>query len=208
MPGGQRDDNVWVLRWSAGRGSFASALLGSFRHVYCFVYMKDAAVNIPSIRRANKAEAALFFDVTLPTLDKWIREGMPVVQRGARGISWVIDLLHAAEWRYSPRTADGQVDPESMTPAERKLWYDGENQRRKLQLLDRELIPAEEVEVSVSTAFAAVAQTLLALPDNLERRSGLTPEQSESCEQAVHEAMTDLAERLASIAPDLLDSAT
>jgi hypothetical protein len=161
----------------------------------------DIVAQCPDIRRANKAETAQFFDITLPTLDKWIREGMPVLQRGARGVSWVLDLRAAAEWRYTSRLPEGGLDPETLPPGERKLWYDGETRRRELQVRDRELLHAAEVEESVGTAFSSVAQTLLALPDNLERRAGLTPGQAEAAEAAIHEAMTDLADRLAMLAP-------
>jgi len=156
--------------------------------------------DIPDIRTCNKAGAALFFGITIPTLDKWIREGMPIVQRGSQGISWVIDLQAAAKWRYEARLPSGQIDPETLPPAERKLWYDGETRRRDLQQKDRHLIPDSEVEQAVATAFAAVAHSVLALPDQLERRAGLTPAQSESAQQAIHETLSDLAERLAKFA--------
>lgn len=163
--------------------------------------MADLAETIPECRRANKAETAWFFDITLPTLEKWIREGCPVVQRGSRGVSWVLDLRQVAEWRYSAKTADGETDPETLGPGERKQWYDGEKLRRELQVLDRELIRAAEVEESVGTAFSVVAQALLALPDNLERRAGLSPDAAEAAEVVIHETLNDLVERLGSLAP-------
>lgn len=162
--------------------------------------MAEPAIDTPEIRRGNKADCAQFFGVTLPTIDKWIRDGMPIVQRGSQGISWVIDLHAAAKWRYEARLPSGELDPETLPPAERKLWYDGETRRRELQVRDRHFIPDSEVEQSVATAFAAVAQSVLALPDQLERRAGLTPTQSESAQQAIHETLNDLAERLANFA--------
>ncbi|WP_018935669.1 MULTISPECIES: DUF1441 family protein [unclassified Thioalkalivibrio] len=163
--------------------------------------MADVAETIPECRRANKAETAWFFDITLPTLEKWIREGCPVVQRGSRGVAWVLDLRQVAEWRYSAKTAEGDIDPETLPPGERKQWYDGEKMRRELQVRDRELIPASEVEASVATAFSAIAQSLLAMPDNLERRVGLDPASAEAAEAVIHETMNDLVERLGALAP-------
>jgi phage terminase Nu1 subunit (DNA packaging protein) len=163
--------------------------------------LSDIAAQCPEMRRANKAQVAQFFDITIPTLEKWVREGMPVLQRGARGVSWVLDLRAIAEWRYTSRLPEGGLDPETLPPGERKLWYDGETRRRELQVRDRELIRATEVEESVATAFSSVAQTLLALPDNMERRAGLTPAQAEAAEGAIHEAMNDLADRLTLLAP-------
>ena len=125
-----------------------------------------------------------------------MRDGMPYLQRGAPRVPWQIDLHAAAKWRYEARLPSGQIDPETLPPAERKLWYDGETRRRELQVRDRALIPESEVEQTVATAFSAVAQSMLALPDQLERRAGLTPTQSEIVQAAVHETLTELSERL------------
>jgi phage terminase Nu1 subunit (DNA packaging protein) len=163
--------------------------------------MADLAQTIPEVRRANKAQAAQFFDISLPTLEKWIRDGMPTVQRGARGISWVLDLLDIAQWRFGARLPSGEIDPDTLPPMERDKWYASELKRRDLQKRDRELLEAANVEEAVSTAFAAISQSLFALPDFLERRAGMTPEQAETCQAAIYESMNDLAERLAEFAP-------
>ena len=162
---------------------------------------KAAGIEVPDIRRANKAQAAEFFGISLMTLDAWIRDGAPVAQRGAKRVAYVLDLRAIAEWKYTPRQFDSEVDPERLPPNERKQWYEGEHKRRELQVRDRELIPVAELEEAVITANAAVAQTLLSLPDNLERRAGLAPAQAEVIEQAIHEAMNDLADRMATLAP-------
>ena len=163
--------------------------------------MSETAVVIPDIRRANKAQAAQFFDISLPTLEAWLRQGAPVVQRGARGISWVLDLLALAEWRFSSRTVQGGIDPETLPPGERKLWYDGETKRRELQVRDRELIPAADVEQAIATAFSAIAQGIRSIPDHLERRIGCAPDVAEAVERMLDEEMTALSERLSQLAP-------
>jgi phage terminase Nu1 subunit (DNA packaging protein) len=158
-------------------------------------------LSLAEVRKANKAQAALFFGITLPVIDKWIREGMPIVQRGSKGFEWVLDLHDIAKWKYTARLPSGELDPETLAPGERKLWYDGETKRRELQVRDRQLIPALEVEEVVGTAFSATAQALMALPDNLERRAGLSPEQVESVDTVIHEALNDLADKLGHVAP-------
>jgi terminase small subunit / prophage DNA-packing protein len=163
--------------------------------------LTDIAAQCPRVRRGNKAEAAQFFDITLPTLEKWIREGAPILQRGSRGVSWVIDLRAVAEWRYSSRLPEGGMDPETLTPAERKLWYDGETRRRDLQIRDRELIPAAEVESAVAQGFASLAQAIQSLPDVLEQDSALTPEQAEAAEVSLHAALNAIADQLSALAP-------
>ena len=153
-------------------------------------------------RRVNKAELAAWFDVSLPTIEAWIRRGMPISQRGSRGVPWVIDILEVAEWRFSGRADnDGETDPERLSPSDRKAWYEGEARRRDLQERDRELIPAIEVEQAIRTAFAAIGQSLRSIPDNLERRIGISPAVAEQIEEILDEEMTALADRLSSLAP-------
>jgi len=153
-----------------------------------------------SVRMGSKAGCAEFFDVSLPTVEAWIRRGMPVVQKGAKGVAWVIDLMAAAQWRFAGPT-DSEVDPDSMTPTDRKAWYEGETKRRDLQIRDGELIPAADVERVVATAFAAIASDIRAIPDNLERKYGIDGAVAESVEALLYEAMDAMADRLSKLAP-------
>lgn len=63
-----------------------------------------------------------------------------------------------------------------------------------------ELMTRQHVEQTTATAYAAVAQSILALPDRLERHAGLTPAQAEIAQQAIHEVLEDLAQRLSDFA--------
>lgn len=153
------------------------------------------------LRKANKAEVAEFFDVSIPSVEGWLRRGCPVVQRGSRTIPWVFDLLDVAKWRITGQRSDADIDPDTLPPSERKAWYEGESKKRELQVRDRELIPAAEVEQVIATAFAAIAQDLRAIPDNLERRHGIDPAVAEAVEAALFEAMDALADRVATLAP-------
>lgn len=152
------------------------------------------------MRIANKAQCAAFFEVSLPTIEAWVRKGMPVVQRGAKGVSWEIDLLEVCKWRFAGQTEGGEVDPDSLEPMQRRAWYEGEVKKRDLQVKDRELIPVGEVERVVATAFAAIASDVRSIPDKLERLKGLDPVMAEAVENMLSEAMDALAERLASLA--------
>jgi phage terminase Nu1 subunit (DNA packaging protein) len=173
--------------------------------------MIDAAHSIPDRRRANKAELAAFFDVSLPTIESWVRRGCPVVQRGSKGVSWVFDLLQVSEWKFSgmaPQGAgeDGEIDPSRLPPAERKAWFESEIKRRDLQVRDGELIPASDLELCIATAFAAIAQGVRAIPDNLERRIGCGADVAETVGQILDEEMSALADRLAQLSPVNLEA--
>ena len=127
-------------------------------------------------RVVGKAEAAQFFDVSLPTVDAWIRRGCPVEERGGRGRAWRLDLLKVAEWRHTKDVPIANVDPETMNPGDRRLWYESEVRRRTLQKMDGELLEREEVLHVFATTIALITDHLRALPDNLERRVGLRPD--------------------------------
>lgn len=154
-----------------------------------------------SIRLGSKSGCAEFFGVSLPTVESWVRRGMPTVQQGSRGVAWVIDLLAVAEWRFTGKAGDGEADPEEMAPSDRKAWYEGETKRRDLQVRDRELIPAGDVERVIATAFAALASDVWAIPDLLERRHGVSGELAGQVADALAPAMEALAGRLAEFAP-------
>ena len=139
-------------------------------------------------------EVAEFFDVTISTVEAWIRRGAPVVQRGSRGQKWVMDLLSLAEWRFG---AD-HVNPDEMSPKDRKDWYDGEKRRREMQVDDRELIPAAEFDKEYSRTIKIVAAGLETLPDQLELDAGLTGVQLEpvirvidGIRESLYQSLTD-----------------
>ena len=154
---------------------------------------------VSALRRLNKAATAEFFGVSVPALDGWIRRGCPVVKRGSRGEPYELDILAVAEWRFSRNAPGDLADPDTLSPTDRKAWYESEKTRRALQVADRELIPYAEVERVFATAWAVIAQTLLSLPDELERRHGVSGEVAAVVDGAIAVAMGDIADRLESL---------
>lgn len=62
--------------------------------------------------RLNRSGLAEHMGVSLPTVDRWAKEGMPVVQRGGRGVEWIYDLADVISW-YAQRkveAAGGEVN--------------------------------------------------------------------------------------------------
>lgn len=166
----------------------------------------QAAPNIPAARRANKAEAAAFFGVSLPTISDWINKGAPVLQKGNRGIPWVLDLLAMAEWRFTGATNDGggpeAVDPDQLSPTDRLAWYRAEKERRAILKDERFLLEAPEVAEAIATAFAALAQENRAIPDRLERRHGVAPEIVEAVAEEIDGGLDAIADRLQELMGD------
>lgn len=60
-------------------------------------------------------------------------------------------------------------------------------------------LPREAVRTANATAFAAVAQALRSIPDNLERKLGIAPEIADAVGAYIDEAMGDLSNELARI---------
>lgn len=59
-----------------------------------------------------------------------------------------------------------------------------------------EYVARAEVRQATSTAFATIAQTLRSIPDNLERRLGISPAVAQEIELLIDGAMNDLADQL------------
>jgi len=68
-----------------------------------------------------------------------------------------------------------------------------------------EIVDREEVRDAVAKAFATIAQTLRAIPDNLERQMGITPEVAEKIGLYIDEAMGELARDLKAQHDSLLE---
>jgi phage terminase Nu1 subunit (DNA packaging protein) len=66
----------------------------------------------------------------------------------------------------------------------------------KLEIETGKFVPRDDVRQASATAFAAISQTLRAIPDNLERRLGLQPEVAEEVSRLIDEAMGVLSEDL------------
>jgi phage terminase Nu1 subunit (DNA packaging protein) len=129
------------------------------------------------LRTANKSQAAAWFDVSLATIDAWIRRGAPCVERGAKGSAWVFDLRDLARWYFGKQSspgAEGSIDPASMSPKERLDHYRALREQAKHQQEMGQLIPAIEFENGIASIVKPLANGIESLPDLLERDVGLT----------------------------------
>lgn len=135
-------------------------------------------------------------------LSRIIADAKPAGTRAGHPLYALSDVLRLL-CRPTAVGGSGEIDPDRLTPSDRRAWFDSEAKRRELQVRDRELIPAAEVELVVSTAFAAIANDLRGIPDNLERRGDATPEQAERIARAIDTVMDGLADRLAALYPEV-----
>lgn len=89
----------------------------------------------------------------------------PHHQIGARKVWDIRDVLQLK----------GRRDPHVMEPKDALDYYRGQRERLKLAVENGEMIPAADVEQTISNAFKSLAQSLESLPDALERDCGLPP---------------------------------
>lgn len=59
---------------------------------------------------ANRSQLAAFFGVSMPTVDGWVRNGCPVIQRGGRGVEWQFGTGDVARWLRDRAVADATGD--------------------------------------------------------------------------------------------------
>lgn len=159
--------------------------------------------HIPDRRKATKAQVAEFFDVSLPTVETWIRKGCPIVERGGKGIGYVLDLREVARWHFGSLSGPTNNNPDHMQPADRKAWYEAEARKRDLELKAGELVPRAAMAQAVSTAFAAVTQDLLAIPDQLERLHGVPAEVAAKVDNVLCGAIESLRGKMGEMAPEV-----
>lgn len=92
----------------------------------------------------------------------------------------------------------GVVDPRDLPPMERRAFYQSENERLKVETTVGSLVPALEVEADYAALVKTLVQFFDTLPDVLERKAGLRPDQvdkvQEACDrlrQKMYEKVTD-----------------
>jgi phage terminase Nu1 subunit (DNA packaging protein) len=126
----------------------------------------------PMTRFANRAEAAELMGVNPTTLDRWVKEGCPVAERGSRGVEWKFDIPALVKWWGDRRAAQAAEDePGDMMEIELRT--------KRAQMLKAELELAKakgevgavrEFELVQSKAMAAVRARVMNVPQRVVMR--------------------------------------
>ncbi|HHE3465305.1 TPA: DUF1441 family protein, partial [Pasteurella multocida] len=87
------------------------------------------------------------------------------------------------------------TDVDSLSPVERKAFWQAENERLKYERDTGQLIPAFEVAQEMSAFAKATVQTLETLPDILERDADLTPKALVLVQQIIDDTRDQMALR-------------
>ncbi|QRM19713.1 DUF1441 family protein [Dechloromonas sp. TW-R-39-2] len=104
----------------------------------------------------------------------------PSSRRGGYPAYALRDALRAM---FSRRGAD--LDPATLSPADRKNLADAKLKEQQLHIRTGEYMLRDAYKNATATAYATCAQAILSLPDNLERKCGLSSDQVETVENIV-----------------------
>jgi phage terminase Nu1 subunit (DNA packaging protein) len=115
--------------------------------------------------KLNRSGLSEHMGVSLPTIDRWVKEGMPVVQRGGRGIEWAFDLADVIQW-YARRQAEavaGKVD--DLEEIERRTAK-AKMEQAELALAKArdEVAPIAEFQRVQAAMMATIRQNMLNVP--------------------------------------------
>ncbi|QAU22880.1 terminase small subunit [Dyella sp. M7H15-1] len=117
-------------------------------------------------KQVNRSELADTFGVSLPTIDDWVRNGCPWVQRGGRGVEWVFDTAAVARWLRdkAAEAAVGDISGDAEEWKRRKIAAEAQREELKLAA-DRKLVaPVEQMERQLARVFAEIRAKLRNIP--------------------------------------------
>ena len=114
----------------------------------------------------NRSGLADVFGVALPTVDGWVRQGVPVVTRGGRGKQWEFDTAAVADWLRDKAVAEatGDVQADEAELKRRKLQAETTRAELELAKAKAEVAPVREFERAQAAAFAQIRANIMNVP--------------------------------------------
>ena len=165
-----------ILRPRGRRVAGFASFLGPYRVGVEAKTMGDVTnISPPAVRLANKLQVSEIFEVSVKTVDLWVRRGCPFVRRGDLRTPWIFDLLAVAEWRFTRPKRVRVENPDELKPKDRRDWYEGERVREKVAELRANLITRDEFNAEKTRITMAISECLDQLPDKLTTACELPP---------------------------------
>lgn len=120
----------------------------------------------------NRSDIADHMGISLPTVDRWVKEGMPVVQRGGRGVQWIFDLADVIRWRVERATKDANADaPDDLSAIEKRTAQAKMHQAELALAKDRgEVATIRDFERAQAKAFAEIRANVMNVPQRVVLR--------------------------------------
>ncbi|WP_150467406.1 terminase small subunit [Francisella sp. SYW-9] len=128
----------------------------------------------------NKQELANTFGVDVTTVDKWIRNGCPYVEKGSKGVAWQYNTADVIKWRRDRDVEYATKDTFDVTSDVKELdinikqeklrltKYQADEQKVKAERAERKLIPIEDVQLVLGDLFVIMKDKLLNIPERVE----------------------------------------
>jgi phage terminase Nu1 subunit (DNA packaging protein) len=107
--------------------------------------------------------------ISLPTVDRWIRDGCPVKQRGAKGVPWEFSLPDVVAWwgnrQREAAAGDGHADEAELK--RRKLAAETAKVELELAQARALVAPIRDFERAQSAMFAAIRANIMNVPQRV-----------------------------------------
>jgi phage terminase Nu1 subunit (DNA packaging protein) len=116
--------------------------------------------------RLNRTQLAEHMGVSTVAIDNWRREGMPVLQRGSRGVEWVFDLTAVIKWWGDRKVQQASGDAPSDLSEIEKRTASAKMQQAELDLAKAKglVAPLDQIERNLARVFAEVRANMRNLP--------------------------------------------
>ncbi|GJD31485.1 hypothetical protein PMNALOAF_2744 [Methylobacterium adhaesivum] len=167
-------------------------------------------------RILNRAEVAETFGYSLPTVDTWIKDGLPARQQGAKGVPWQFDSAEVHAWlvkkaRATRRTRGNAFGDEKGgdEQAEGHITLDEAKRRKEVAnaksaeldfARDMDAVaPIDMIAKVLSDEIANARARLLAIPTKFRPSAQLhasDPERAKKLvtivDELIHSALTEI----------------
>jgi phage terminase Nu1 subunit (DNA packaging protein) len=130
-----------------------------------FYNYSDAQMGI----KLNRTGIADHMGVSLPTIDRWVREACPVDQRGSRGVEWIFDLADVIRWYTDKKIKEvSSDDPTEESQIERRTLT-AKMRSAELALAKEmgEVAPVHEFEQAQAAIFSGIRANCLNIPQRV-----------------------------------------
>lgn len=164
----------------------------------------------------NKSKLAEIFGVTIQTIDQWVRDGMPVLERpGQKGHEWKFETSEAINWRIGNRieaavkgkkagrkAAPADLDDPETAARIRKLNADAEAKEHSLALLRREAVSITDFESALNAAISAARGKLLGMGAHLAPVVAIESDVN-TCQASIDAVVREILQELSDLRPEV-----
>lgn len=114
----------------------------------------------------NRQELANAMGVSLPTIDKWVRDGCPAKTRGSKGTQWEFVVADVVAW-WGNKQREAAAGAGVADEDELKRRAQAANTGRAELAFAREkgeVAPVREFEMATAKIMAAIRQNVMTVP--------------------------------------------